>query len=91
METVYSVFHQRSDAFAPARDALPPGLKILGLVTYDDPETSLWRPFGSRRIVHVCPEDTAADLKSSGVGYILVKGEAFGKWFPGPMDEWLKN
>ncbi|HUZ08012.1 MAG TPA: hypothetical protein VMV89_11050 [Candidatus Paceibacterota bacterium] len=91
VETVYSVFHERNDAFAPARDALPAGLKVLGLVTYDDPEASLWRPFGSRRIIHVCPGDTAADLKASGVEYILVKGEAFGKWFPAPMDEWLKK
>ncbi len=90
-ETVYSVFHDRNDAFAPARDALPPGLKVLGLVTYDDPETSLWRPFGSRRIVHVCPGDTEAELKAGGVEYILVKGEAFGKWFPGPMDGWLNK
>ena len=89
--SVYTVFQERNDAFAPARDALPSGLKVLGLVTYDDPETSLWRPFGSRRIVHVCPADTAADLKAGGVEYILVKGEAFGKWFPAPMDDWLKK
>ena len=88
---VYSVFSERHYAFAPAIGTLPPGLKVLGLVTYDDPEASLWRPFGSRRIVHVCPGDTATDLKAEGIEYILVKGEAFGKWFPAPMEDWLKK
>ena len=89
---VYSTYRERNDAFAPARDALPPGLKVLGLVTFDDPETSLWRPFGSRRIVHVCPEDTGAVLRRQGVGYVLVNPASvgFGKW-SGSFDGWLKT
>jgi hypothetical protein len=58
-------------------------------VTYDDPETSLWRPFGSRRIVHIRQEDTSADLKAFGVEYVLVKPEALGK--KNPFDDWLKK
>jgi hypothetical protein len=88
---VYTVYRDRNDAFAPARAALEPGLKILGLITYDDPETSLWRPFGSRRIEHVRPEDTAADLKQLGIEYILVSEDAFKKHFPDPFDGWLKK
>jgi hypothetical protein len=91
MNEVYSVYRNRNDAFAPARDALPPDLKILGLITFDDPETSLWRPFGSRRIEYVCPEDTAADLKARGVEYILVKPDAFGIWFSGTPADWFKK
>lgn len=90
-ETVYSVYSARNDAFAPARDALPPGVKILGLVTYDDPETSLWRPFGSREIEYVNPGDTSADLKARGIEFILVKRDVFGKWFNDPLDDWLKK
>jgi hypothetical protein len=86
---VYSIYRDRSTAFAPALAALPPNLEILGLITYDDPETSLWQPFGSRRIEHVCPEDTAADLKSHGVSYILVSTDAFQKHFPGTLAAWL--
>jgi hypothetical protein len=88
---VYSVYRERNDAFAPARAVLPPDLKILGMTTFDDPETSLWRPFGSRRIAHVCPGDTAEELKAEGVEYILVCGEAFGKWFSGSFDDWVKR
>jgi len=86
---VYSVYRERHDAFAPVRAVLPAGVTVLGMTTFDDPETSLWRPFGSRRIEHILPEDTAADLKARGIGYVLVRGEVFGTWFPGAMDDWL--
>jgi hypothetical protein len=91
VETVYSIYHDRWDGFAPARAALPPDLKILGLVTYDDPETSLWRPFGSRRVIHVCPQDTAADLKRRGIEYVLVKTDGFESRFGCPPGDWLKR
>ena len=61
------------------------------MVTFDDPETSLWRPFGSRRVEHVGPHDTAADLKRRGIEYVLIKGEILGQWFQCPLDDWLKR
>ncbi len=88
---VYSVYGNRNDGFAPARDLLPPGLKVLGMVTFDDPETSLWHPFGSRRIEHVCPEDTAADMKAHGVTYVLLREDAFEQWFHCPLNVWLER
>jgi hypothetical protein len=91
VEEVYSVYRNRWDGFAPAREALPADLKVLGLVTYDDPETSLWRPFGSRRIEHVGPDDTAADLKARGVEYILVKTDVSEHWFGCSLDDWVKR
>jgi hypothetical protein len=89
VETVYSVYRNRSDGFAPVRAGLPPEVKILGLIAYDDPETSLWRPFGSRRIEHVCPPDTAADLKRRGMEYVLVQEEVLKVWFKCSLDDWL--
>ena len=88
---VYLVYRERPDGFAPVRAMLPPDARILGMVTWDDPETSLWCPFGSRRIEHVCPEDTAADLKRRGIEYVLATGEMLGKPFGGSLDEWLKR
>jgi hypothetical protein len=90
-ERVYSVYRQRPDAFAPVRDVLPPDLKILGLVTYDDPETSLWRPFGSRRIKHVCPGDTAAELKQRSIEYVLMRADSVKNWFGCSPDDWFKR
>jgi hypothetical protein len=88
VKEVYSVYGDRNHAFAPALDALPPGLNNLGFVTYDDPETSLWQPYGSRRIIHVCPGDSAVYLKGRGVEYILAKPSLFGTQFPA-FDDWL--
>ena len=88
VETVDSVYASRNDAFAPARALLPPGVKILGLATFDDPETSLWRPFSSREIKLVCPGDTAAHLKSNGIEYILLKMENFEPRFGCSYDNW---
>lgn len=89
VQAVYAVYRERNDAFAPVRAALPSGLKILGLVTFDDPEASLWRPFGWCQIEHVIREDTAAQLKARGIEYVLVKPDAFfGKWLDGTPDEW---
>lgn len=85
---VYSVYEDRNDAFAPALEALPPGLKVLGFISYDDPETSLWVPFGARSIDHVCAGDSAAEMKARGIQYILAKGNLFGTQFP-PLDQWL--
>lgn len=90
-KNVYSVYHNRSRAFDPVLAILPPDLKLLGMVTYDDPETALWRPFGSRHIEHVCPQDTAENLKARGMQYILVKKDMFGPWFEGGFDDWVKH
>jgi len=88
---VYWVYRERNHAFAPAIAVLPPDSKILGLITFDDPETSLWRPFGSRRIEHVCPEDTPADLKRQGIEYVLLREETLKICFKCSLDDWLKQ
>lgn len=69
---VYSVYGERDDGFAPVRAILPPDLKVLGLVTFDDPETSLWRPFISQHIMHVTCNDDAQSLRRQGIEYVLV-------------------
>jgi hypothetical protein len=90
VKTVYSVYQNRNDGFAPARDQLPPDLAVLGMITFDDPETSLWRPFGSRRIEHVCPADTATEVKARGVGYVLLKEQNLA-WSGYTLDTWLQR
>jgi hypothetical protein len=90
IEEVYSVYRDRNHAFAPALAALPPDTKVLGLITYDDPETSLWQPFGSRRVVCLEAGDTAAWLKERGVQYILAKSTRFGNRFP-DFNDWRQR
>jgi len=91
MKTVYTVYRERSEAFAPAVAVLPPELEVLGLFTFDDPEASLWRPFGSRQIEHIRPEDTAEDLSRRGIRYVLIPTAKFQPWFHCSPEDWVRN
>jgi hypothetical protein len=91
---VYSIYGRRSDAFAQVRSLLPAEAKVLGMITGGDPEASLWMPWGARRIEHVCPLDTAEDLRRKGIKYVLVKSSFFklegSNWpFKVSLAEWL--
>lgn len=89
--TVYSVYGDRADGFAPVVSQLPVDLDTLGFVTFDDPETSLWRPFGSRRIIHLTRADDARTAAAKGIVYALVSERTLN--IPGKytMDEWLER
>jgi hypothetical protein len=86
---VYSVYGARAEAFAAVRDSLPQGEQVIGMVTFDDPETSLWRPFGTRRIRHVIESDSPAYLQAEGIHYVLVGKVKFAQLFNEPFDSWL--
>ena len=75
-ETVYSVYAGRADGFAPLVAELPPDATVVGFVTFDDPETSLWWPLGSRRIEHVISTDTRQELEARGIKYIVVSSQS---------------
>lgn len=89
--TVYSVYSQRADAFAPARALVPADLNPLGFVSYDDPETSLWRPFGSRRILHLKRTDTAAALRERGIQCILASSVVLTQHWQISLEDWLRQ
>jgi hypothetical protein len=71
--TVYSVYAARHDPLVELRRLLPPQAGVVGAVlSSDDPETSLWRPFGSRRIVQVLATDTPESVRLRGLEYVVV-------------------
>jgi hypothetical protein len=88
-ETVYATYRVRADGFAPAVALLPADERVVGLIAFDDPETSLWKPFGRRRWVHVVPGDTAQTLQARGVRHILIKPRIFESSFHQPLPAWL--
>jgi hypothetical protein len=88
---VYSIYAERPQAFDPALRCLPPQVKVIGAVTGDDPEMALWKPFGSRRVVHVCPGDSAEQLRALGMIYVLVSGPKFPSLFHISLDDWLSK
>jgi hypothetical protein len=84
---VFASYGRRADAFAPVRVKLPEGLKLLGAIVSDDPETSLWRPFGSRRIEHVKQHDTLQYLRDQGIQYVLIDSAVLSQ----PIDDWARE
>ncbi|MBV9999147.1 MAG: hypothetical protein JO015_08545 [Verrucomicrobia bacterium] len=52
IDVVYSTYQSRADVLAPLRDLIPSEATTVGFIADpDEPEVSLWRPFGSRRQV----------------------------------------
>jgi hypothetical protein len=86
---VYSVYGERADAFEPALKLLPAEANPLGLVTFDDPETSLWRPFGSRRILHILRTDTPEETRRRGIHWALVSGSVLDEHYRMSLEDWL--
>jgi hypothetical protein len=88
-KVVYAVYCGRRDAFAPVRKLLPAGLKVLGVVISDDPETSLWRPFGHVRVEHVTATESLEDLHTRGIEYVVVNTAILERGFHQPIEQWL--
>lgn len=84
---VYSTFGNRWDALAPVRDLLPKDARLVGLVSHNDVEASLWRPFGSRRIQHVPVGESIEKLKARNLDYLIVNESLADSWFPGWANE----
>ena len=87
--TVYSVYGARGDAFKPVRAILPADASPLGMVTGDDPEATLWQPFGSRRILHVRQDDTPEETRRRGIHYVLVSSIVLSQGWRMSLNEWL--
>ena len=55
----------------------------------NDPETSLWKPFGSLRIRHITRDDTAKSARKHGVSFVLVSEYTLETQTKYTLDEWL--
>jgi hypothetical protein len=74
---VYSVYAARSDAFKDFIISIPPGERAIGFLQLgDDSEVSLWRPFGTRKVIEVTPEDSREEVKARGIHFVAVSQEA---------------
>jgi hypothetical protein len=83
-KTVYDVYANRNDVFKPIRSLLPPDARDLGfLCVSDEPPTSLWRPFGSRRVRQLLLDDSRESLNKWNVKYVIARD------FGAALDQWL--
>jgi len=76
-QAVFSVYPERAFVFKDIIPLLPPDERTIGFLATDNPcETSLWRPFGSRRLVYVTPNDSVDEVKAEGIRVLVVSQEA---------------
>jgi len=89
---VYEVYSSRFDALRDLRTYLPRNEDVVGfLQTGDDPETSLWRPFGSRQVLDVTPGKSVDELKAKHLHFIVVDGDALEYTYHIKIDDLLKK
>jgi hypothetical protein len=83
----YETKGQRTEVFAPLIALLPRGTPVVGFFASDFPETSLWRPFGSRRVLHFRGSDSGEALRQRGIKYLFVVKARLDE----PWDKWLQE
>ena len=92
LSEVYRVYSQRADPLRDLRSALPPDVGTVGILHGgNETELSAWRPFGTRRVVEVSIDDSAADFRARGVGYLYVSAASLGyagRDLPGLLAQW---
>jgi hypothetical protein len=88
-KTVYTVYRARSDLFAALRRKIPESVHDIGVIEgSDDTEASLWRPFGTRRVVHV---STWEHSRNPDLRWFVVNDRFVGQGSPEAFDQWLQH
>ncbi len=94
-EMLYQNYAVRWDALAPVRALLPAGERKVGLMSFISSttlETSLWRPFGSRRVVWIGPQEEQADILQKGIRFVAIGAEALATNVRGkPFEQWVRE
>jgi hypothetical protein len=74
---VYRVYAGRADAFRELTRSIAPGESAIGFLQLgNDPEASLWRPFGTRKVVEVSPLDSVEKMKAAGIHFVVAGEDA---------------
>ena len=84
---VYSVYRDRNDALEAIRRSFPADLRVVGFMAFNTPETSLWRPFGSRRVLHIKQNDSPESVRARGIKFIVIDPDALGPRFTATPEE----
>lgn len=89
--TVYRTYRDRSTVLAPLVRELPPTERVVGLLGITEPETTLWRPFGARRVVHVLAGTSPTTLRNLGITYVFANAGTAESVLQRPLPAWLEE
>ncbi|MBI2514127.1 MAG: hypothetical protein HYV96_19315 [Opitutae bacterium] len=91
VETVYAAYERRADLFGPLGASMPEAVAVVGfMASGDDAETSLWRPYGRRKVARLFPGEAPRDADGAALEWVVVRGDA-GWSTPAAMRAWLEH
>ncbi len=73
------------------RAVLPSDITYVGFLAFSDAETSLWRPFGSRRVVDIVSTTSVESLRRKKVYYLVASPPAASVILGQPWTQWLSE
>ncbi|HWB58127.1 MAG TPA: hypothetical protein VG733_01485, partial [Chthoniobacteraceae bacterium] len=92
MENVYEIYSRRPRLFAPFVDRIPSGEKVIGFLdSGDNPASSLWEPFGGRRVVDFYPESEQRIFAEQPHIFIVASEGGIQKWYGEPAEQWIRD
>ncbi len=88
-KSVYDIYSIRSDALASLREQIPASVKTVGFIGGpSDLETSMWRPYGHRRVVHIV-DDKGFDRPQTE--WVIAKNTWIELTEGGSFDQWVRR
>jgi hypothetical protein len=91
-QNVYAVYAARCNALASLLRPVSLNRPVIGVVCNGDhPETSLWRPFGSRQVIHLMRSDDRQTLQSRGIEWAVLSASGLRSQGYRSIDEWLRQ
>jgi hypothetical protein len=87
---IYNTYSLRADSLGVLRQYIPPHVKEIGFIGRDDPETSLWRPWGEHRFFCVTPWNQNQVL-GTRIQVLVVNAGVVDAAFNVPFDQWLAD
>lgn len=88
----YEVYRNRADSLGSLRDALPDTARTIAYMNYfTGPELPLWKPYGTRRVIHVPPGASRQWWDTQRVSHAVLSVRGFNEAFGMEPERWLES
>jgi hypothetical protein len=92
LRIAYDVYEKRADPFTEIKNALPPEVKEIGLISDgSEPTAAWWKPYNSRRCVYLLSDEKISAAREAGLQYVVIEEAACQKHFNMDSIHWLET
>ena len=71
--------------------SLPPEQKVIGTLSWAPTEGHLWKPYGTRLVVHICAEHTPEQIRAMNIRYVVLSAQAVKDYPEGSVENWTNK